>query len=115
MQKLISTTENEGIAGGPSEERKAVVGGRIGPGVRPLAGTCDNAPRRAIEGQHPEGLAQAGAKLGRQTLLDPAMHSLEVQEFERALRQRVRRSLGLEPWVTPAMRREGKRRAEWTF
>jgi hypothetical protein len=89
MEKLVSTTENESITCGPSEERQAARGGRIGRDKQ-LGDTCNDAPPPAKPSTHPQGLARAGAKPGRQTLLDPAMHSPEVQEFERALRQRVR-------------------------
>ena len=90
MQKLINTTKSESIGCGPSEEKTAPLQGRIGPRDKPPCDTCnDDAPVHAKERLHPEELAQVSAKLGRQTLLDPAMHSPEVQEFERALRQRV--------------------------
>ena len=90
MQKLINTTKNESIGCGPSEEKTAPLEGRIGPRDKPPCDTFnDDAPVHAKERLHPEGLAQVGAKLGRQTLLDPAMHSPEEQEFERALRQRL--------------------------
>jgi len=89
MQKLINTTKNESIACGLSEERIAALEGPIGPQDRPIGDRSNDAPPHARQRPHPKGLAQAGAKPGRQTLLDPAMHSPEVQEFERALRQRV--------------------------
>ena len=89
MRKPISTSENESISCVPSEESQAARGGPNGPRDKRLADTCDDAPLQAKERLHPQGRAQVGTKLGRQTLLDPAMHSAEVQEFERALRQRV--------------------------
>ena len=89
MREPVSATENEGSACGSSEGRLAAVGGRIGPHNRPLGDTCNDAPSPVRQGLHPEGLAQVGPRRGKQTVLDPSLHSPEVEEFERALRQRV--------------------------
>jgi hypothetical protein len=59
------------------------------PRDKPLGDSCNNPPPHPKEDTRLEGLAQVAAKLGRQTPLNPAMPSPEVQEFERALLRRV--------------------------